>query len=83
MKPRDIFLAKLSRGATPRPAVGSATSVVTTDLMDEIGAWFPEAHLDVEQMTALAMAGCSVLDFDNVMPLFSVWHEGAAPGMQG
>ena len=80
MKPRNIFLAKLKRGATPRLAVGSATSVVTTDLMDEVGASFPEAHLDVEQMTALAMAGCSVLGFDNVMPLFSVWHEGAALG---
>ena len=48
--------------------------------MDEVGAWFPEAHHDAEKMTALAMAGFTVLGFDNVMPLFSVWHEGAALG---
>jgi [methyl-Co(III) methanol-specific corrinoid protein]:coenzyme M methyltransferase len=80
MKPRDIFLAKLKRGETPRPAVGSATSIVTTDLMDKVGASFPEAHLDAENMAALAEAGYTELGFDNVMPLFSVWHESAALG---
>ena len=39
MKPRDIFLAKLRRGAAPRPGIGSATSIVTSDLMDKVGAW--------------------------------------------
>ena len=80
MKPRDIFLAALRRRKTPRPAVGSATSIVTTDLMDHLGVSFPEAHLDAEKMTALAAAGHTVLGFDNVMPLFSVLHESAALG---
>ena len=30
----------------------------------------------------LAAAGCTVLGFDNVMPLFSVWHESAALGCE-
>lgn len=82
MTPRDIFLARATCQDAPRPATGSATSVVTTDLMDEVGAFFPEAHLDVEKMAALAAASYTVLGFDNVMPLFSVWHESAAMGCE-
>jgi [methyl-Co(III) methanol-specific corrinoid protein]:coenzyme M methyltransferase len=82
MTPREIFMARLKRRATPRPAVGSATSIVTMDLMDEVGVSFPEAHLDAGKMAALAAAGHTLLGFDNVMPLFSVWHESAALGCQ-
>ena len=82
MKPRDIFISCLKRRPTPRPATGSATSVVTVDLMDEVGACFPEAHLDAEKMARLAAAGFTVLGYDNVMPLFSVWHESAALGCE-
>ena len=80
MKPRDIFLSALTRGPTPRPATGSATSVVTVDLMEAVGVFFPDAHLDAEAMATLAAAGHTVLGFDNVMPLFSVWQESAALG---
>ena len=80
MKPRDVFLAKITRQKAPRPAIGSATSIVTMDLMDQVGASFPEAHQDVEQMVTLAAAGYTHLGYDNVMPLFGVWHESAALG---
>ena len=82
MKPREIFLAALHRQAVPRAAAGSATSVVTTDLMDQAGVWFPEAHLDARKMAALAETAVTVLGFDNIMPLFSVWHESAALGCE-
>jgi [methyl-Co(III) methanol-specific corrinoid protein]:coenzyme M methyltransferase len=62
--------------------VGSATSIATVDLMDKVGACFPEAHLDAEKMALLASAGRTELGFDNVMPLFSVWHESAALGCE-
>jgi MtaA/CmuA family methyltransferase len=80
MKPREIFLAKITRQKAPRPAIGSATSIVTMDLMDQVGASFPEGHRDVEQMVTLAAAGYTHLGYDNVMPLFGVWHESAALG---
>jgi len=80
MQPREIFLAKLTRKTAPRVGIGSATSVVTSDLMDEVGVSFPRAHLHAEDMARLAAAGHTVLGFDNVMPLFSVWHESAALG---
>jgi [methyl-Co(III) methanol-specific corrinoid protein]:coenzyme M methyltransferase len=82
MTPRDLFLRALHRQPTPRPATGSATSVVTMDLMDKVGVSFPDAHLDPEKMAALAAAGHTEIGFDNVMPLFSVWHESAALGCQ-
>jgi MtaA/CmuA family methyltransferase len=80
MTPRDIFLRALRREKTPRPATGSATSVVTTDLMEKTGVFFPDAHVDPEKMALLAAAGHTALGFDNVMPLFSVWHETSALG---
>jgi [methyl-Co(III) methanol-specific corrinoid protein]:coenzyme M methyltransferase len=80
VKPRDIFLRALRREQTPRPATGSATSVVTVDLMKKVGIYFPDAHLDAEKMAGLAAAGYTELGFDNVMPLFSVWHESSALG---
>ncbi len=70
----------LSRKPVPRPATGSATSVVTVDLMEETGIFFPDVHLDAEKMAGLAAAGYTEIGFDNVMPLFSVWHESAALG---
>jgi len=80
MTPRQLFLDALRRKPTPRPATGSVTSVVTVDLMDAAGASFPTAHTDAAEMAKLAAAGHEVLGFDNVMPLFSVWHESAALG---
>ena len=80
MKPKEIFLRSLRREPVPRPSTGSATSVVTVDLMKKIGVFFPEAHLDPEKMAGLAAAGYTEIGFDNVMPLFSVWHESAALG---
>ena len=80
--PKDVFLHALRREPVPRPATGSATSVATVDLMQRVGAFFPEAHRDAETMARLARAGATVLGFDNVMPLFSVWHESAALGCQ-
>jgi MtaA/CmuA family methyltransferase len=80
MKPKDIFLTKLRRGCAPRPSIGSATSIVTTDLLDKVGIAFPDAHLDAEKMARLAATAHMELGFDNVMPLYSVWHESAALG---
>ena len=80
LKPREIFLTALRRGQVPRPATGSATSIVTADLMAKVGVHFPEAHLDARKMSQLAAAGYTELGFDNVMPLFSTWHDAAALG---
>ena len=59
---------------------GTPTSIVCQDLMKEAGATFPEGHTDPEKMFQLALAGHTILGFDNVMPLFSVCHEAASMG---
>jgi [methyl-Co(III) methanol-specific corrinoid protein]:coenzyme M methyltransferase len=82
MNSREIFLGALYRRPVPRRATGSATSVVTVDLMERAGVFFPEAHRDAEKMASLAAAGHTELGFDNVMPLFSAWQESAALGCQ-
>ena len=82
MKGREIFLRALRRETTPRAATGSATSVITTDLMEKVGIRFPEAHLDAGKMAGLAAAGYEEMGFDNVAPLFSVWHESEALGCE-
>ncbi len=59
---------------------GTPTSIVCQDLMKEVGVTFPQGHTDPENMFQLALAGHTILGFDNVMPLFSVCHEAAAMG---
>ncbi len=81
MTGRTRFLAALSRRQpADRPVFGTGTSIVCRELMDRVGAWFPEGHTDAEKMAALALTGHTVLGFDVVMPLFSVCHEAAAMG---
>ena len=78
---RELFLGALRRENDSGNAVfGTGTSIVCRELMDEVGAYFPEGHSDPEKMAALAMAGHTILGFDCVMPLFSVCHEAAGMG---
>ena len=78
---RSRFLKAIRRTHAPGvTAYGTGTSIACRELMEQTGAWFPEAHLDAEKMAALAMGGHTVLGLDVVMPLFSVCHEAAAMG---
>src|SRR5210317_437999 len=65
-----------------RPPVGNPTSIACHGLMDKAGVSFPEAHLDVQAMVDLALAGWEVLGFDTIMPEYSVVQEAAALGAQ-
>jgi MtaA/CmuA family methyltransferase len=65
-----------------RPPVGNPTSIACHDLMDRAGVSFPEAHLNSDAMTELALAGHELLGFDTVMPEYSVDQEAAALGSE-
>ncbi len=65
-----------------RPPVGNPTSIVTMELMEKTGIFFPQAHLDPRQMAELAAAGHEILGFDSIMPEFSVQQEAAALGCE-
>jgi MtaA/CmuA family methyltransferase len=63
-----------------RPPAGNPTSIVCHGLMDSSGVSFPEAHLNANAMSDLALAGHEILGFDTVMPEYSVHQESAALG---
>ena len=78
MTPRERILTALKRQPTDIPAVGNAVSIATMDLMEATGCYFPEAHTNAEAMAGLAAAGCEVLGYDTIAPIFSVQHEADA-----
>ena len=80
MTPRQRVLTTLSRQPTDRPAFGSPTSVIVSELMDVAGAAFPQAHQDAGLMAKLAETAHTQLRHDIIMPYFSVQHEAAALG---
>jgi [methyl-Co(III) methanol-specific corrinoid protein]:coenzyme M methyltransferase len=82
MTPKRRFLSGLFGGKVDRIPVGNPTSVATVELMEETGAFFPEAHLDAKKMATLAAAGHEILGFDTIMPYFSVQMEAPALGCE-
>jgi len=47
-----------------------ANSIITRELQDKIGNFFPEAHRNAEVMTELALANYTVCGYDAVFPIF-------------
>ena len=80
MTPYTRFFRALKRESTDYPAVGNPTSIITTDLMEKAGSFFPEAHTDAALMARLAAAGHEILGYDTIAPYFSVQEEAAAFG---
>ncbi len=79
--PRRRFLSGLCGGRKgDRIAVASPTSIVSVELMEKTGVFFPEAHLDPVKMADLAAGGYEILGFDTIMPEFSVNQEAEALG---
>ncbi len=60
--------------------MANPTSIVSVELMEKTGVYFPEAHLDPVKMAELAAAGYEILGFDSIMPEFSVQQEAEALG---
>ncbi|MCK4624139.1 MAG: MtaA/CmuA family methyltransferase [Phycisphaerae bacterium] len=78
---KSLFMdAVVRRNDSDQTVFGTGTSIACQELMEQVGVWFPDAHLEAEKMADLASAGHTVLGFDVVMPLFSVCHEAAAMG---
>src|SRR5512135_387104 len=83
LSPKRRFLSALFGGRrSDRPPVGNPTSIVTLELMEKTGIFFPGAHLDPRPMAELAAAGHEILGFDAIMPEFSVQQEAAALGCE-
>jgi MtaA/CmuA family methyltransferase len=78
---RQLFLQAIQHRHTSEQVVfGTGTSMVCQEIMQQVGAAFPEGHTDPEAMFKLALAGHTLAGMDVVMPLFSICHEAAAMG---
>ncbi|MBM4309006.1 MAG: MtaA/CmuA family methyltransferase, partial [Deltaproteobacteria bacterium] len=79
--PKQRFLSSLFRERKgDRISVGNPTSIVSIELMEKTGIFFPDAHLDAMKMAELAAGGYEILGFDSIMPEFSVQQEAEALG---
>ncbi len=79
--PKRRFLSGLFGGRKgDRISVANPTSIVSIELMEKTGVYFPDAHLNSEKMAELAAAGYEILGFDTIMPEFSVQQEAEALG---
>jgi len=78
---RRTFLQAIQRtNHSGEMVFGTGTSIACQEIMQEVGAAFPEGHTDPDAMFKIALAGHTIIGFDVVMPLFSVCHEAAAMG---
>ena len=81
--PKRRFLSALFGGRKgEQPPVGNPTSIVTLELMEKTGIFFPRAHMEAQPMAELAAAGHEILGFDSIMPEYSVQQEAAALGCE-
>jgi len=81
--PKRRFLSGILGGRKgDRISVANPTSIVSVELMEKMGIFFPEAHLDSNRMAELAAGGYEILGFDTVMPEFSVQQEAEALGCE-
>ncbi len=80
--PRQRFLDAVSGHRRGRAAVASPTSIVTVELQERIGVYFPDAHHDPRAMARLALAGWTLCGYDAVFPVFGPGtHEADALGV--
>lgn len=82
MTAKQRFLAALQCQPVDRPPAASIVSVITYELMDLTGAFFPAANTEPEPMATLAAAAYEVMGFDSVMPIFSIAQEATALGCE-
>jgi len=77
---RERVLAALRRDPVDRTPCSNPTSIATVELMDLVGANFPEANQNPELMARLAATGHTEIGFDSVMPVFTIIQESSALG---
>lgn len=79
---RRRFLDAVTGRRQGQAVVANPTSIVTTELQDRIGVYFPQAHHDAAAMAKLALAGHTICGFDAVFPVFGAGtHEAEALGV--
>lgn len=78
LTPRQRFLNALHRLEVDRAPVANPNSLVTVELQERAGAFFPDAHHNPEIMAKLAAAGHTICGYDVVFPVFGAGTQEAA-----
>ena len=77
LTPRQRVLNALNGEEVDVAPVANPNSIVTREMQDLVGAYFPEAHHNAEAMTELALAGHTICGYDNVFPVFGAGTQEA------
>lgn len=80
MTPKQLIINKICKKPAPGCGVCNPVSSATVGQMETMGAFFPEAHYDPLKMYELSRASYELLDYDGIMPVFSVVIESYAIG---
>ncbi|MCL4385727.1 MAG: MtaA/CmuA family methyltransferase [Actinobacteria bacterium] len=80
MTPREIILNILSKKEALRCGVANPVSSTTIKQMEIMNSFFPDAHYDAKKMYELSRANYEILEYDAIMPVFSVVIEAYALG---
>ncbi|NQW17862.1 MAG: MtaA/CmuA family methyltransferase [Chloroflexi bacterium] len=82
MTSRERVMNALAGKPVDRTPVANPTNVATVDLMDMVGAPFPDANRDPVLNARLAETGYTELGFDVIAPYFSIIQESSALGCE-
>ena len=82
MNRKERVISALNGLPVDRPPVANPTSVATVEMMDLVGARFPDAHRDAELNARLAATEYTEFGFDSITPYFSIIQESAAIGCE-
>lgn len=80
MTSKEIILNILSKKKASRCGIANPVSSTTVGQMEIMNSFFPEAHYDARKMYELSRANYEILEFDAIMPVFSVVIESYALG---
>ncbi|MBN18370.1 MAG: methyltransferase [Chloroflexi bacterium] len=82
MTSKERVMNALNGLPVDRTPVSNPTSVATVELMDLVGAPFPDACRNPELNAQLAATGYTELGFDSIAPYFSIIQESSALGCE-
>src|SRR5512136_3297382 len=82
MDPIKRFLRALSHQKVDRPPVTGLVTAVTVEMMDSLGAKWPEAHHDPSAMTKLAGAAYETCGLESMKLPFDMTVETGALGAE-
>ena len=80
MTPRERFFKAMKCEKVDRPPVCGMTTTGTTELMDNVNAYWPDAHTDARKMAKIALGAYDFLGLESVRVPYCLTYEAEALG---